>query len=165
MRCCLWALILTAIVAVAGCGGGGGGQTASLALVPSAAVGTYRVEGIGLPNDELAIRSDGDVVVNAESRAERGGCITKIGTCSPSGMLSLNGTWRTGGVDFSITGTGELRLQTRSLTLRATVAGSNGLSYRDEIFSGDWVSELEVPPPPPDYPEDDIEMPPAPPGY
>jgi len=163
-------LVLAAVAGIAGCGGGGG-QTASLALVPTGVVGTYRVEGIGLPNDELAIRSDGDVVVNAESRAEREGRITKIGTCSPRGTLSLNGTWRTGGVDYSITAVGELRPETRSLVLRATVTGSNGLSRRDESFSGNWVSELEIPPPPPDYDGqtppgyagEDIEPPPAPP--
>lgn len=165
MRFCACALLLASVTVVGGCGGGGG-QVASVALGPTDVVGTYRVEGIGLPNDELAIRSNGDVVVNAESRAEREGCILKIGTCSPHGTLALNGTWRNGGVDYSITATGKLRPETRSLLLRGTVTGSNGLSRRDESFYGDWVSELEIPPPPPgDLPAGDgIELPPPPPG-
>jgi hypothetical protein len=169
MKLCACGLILAAVLAIAGCGGGGGGQGASTATLSSDVVGTYRVEGLGLPNDELGVQSDGDVVVNADSLGERGGAITRIGACSPQGALTLNGTWRTGGVDFSITASGELRPETHSLMLQATVAGSNGLSHHDEPFTGDWVSDLEVPPPPPGGGDDagggdDIELPPPPPG-
>ncbi len=165
MRLCVCGLVLTGVLAVAGCGGGGGGQSASIATLSSDVVGTYRVEGLGLPNDEMGVQSDGDVVVNADSLAERGGAITRIGSCSPRGTLNLNGTWRTGGAEYAITANGELRPRTHSLVLQATVTGSDGLSHHDEPFSGDRVSDLEIPPPPPgDGDDDDIELPPPPPG-
>jgi len=161
--------MLIAIVFVVGCGGGGGGgQSSSVTVLPSDMVGTYLVQGIGLPNDQLGVQSDGDVVVNADSRAGSGGTITRIGTCSPQGIFALNGSWRAGGTDYTINANGELRPQNHSLVMQATVTGGNGFSCHDAPFSGDRVSNLEVPPPPPgaNPPGDggDIESPPPPPG-
>jgi hypothetical protein len=92
--------------------------------------------------------------------------VAKIGTCGAQGALLLNGSWRLDGVDYEIAASGMVLPESHSLTLQATVTGSNGEVCRDETFSGDWISDLEFPPPPPgDPPDDDIELPPPPPGY
>jgi len=166
MKVCACGLMLAMVVAVAGCGGGGGGQIASASRVPSAAVGTYRVQGLGLPDDQMSVQSGGDVVVSTEAPAGRADSVAKIGTCGAQGALLLNGSWRLDGVDYEIAASGMVLPESHSLTLQATVTGSNAEVCRDETFSGDWISDLEFPPPPPgDPPDDDMELPPPPPGY
>jgi len=166
MRFCVCGLIVAVVVGLTGCGGGGGGGSASLSVVPSGAIGTWKIQGLGLPNDEMGVQSDGDVVVNSETPATRGDSQTKIGICSPRGTLALSGSWRSGGVDYQISATGAVQPESHSLTLRANTTASNGAGRENADFSGDRISDAELPPPPPfDLPTDPgYELPPPPPG-
>lgn len=169
MRVLVLGLILTIAVTLAGCGGGGGAgggsATASLTKVPSDIVGTWRVPGLGLPDDKLGVRSDGGVIINTQLSGTRGDSQTRIGTCSPEGSLDLNGSWRASGVDYFINASGRVQPQSHSLTMQATVVASSGAKHENQVVSGDKISGLELPPPPPgDPPADDLEKPPPPPG-
>jgi hypothetical protein len=160
MRFAVCGLIVGLAVGLTGCGGGGGGGgSASLTdvppgivgfgQVPSDVVGTWKVPGLGLPADQMGVQPDGDVVVNSESPATRADSQAKIGACSPQGALTLNGTWRSGGVDYQISATGNVVPASHSLTLNADVTASNGDAHHNALFSGDRISDIELPPPPP----------------
>ena len=166
MRSCVCGLIVAVVVGLTGCGGGGGGGSASLSAVPSGAIGTWKVPGLGLPDDEMGVQSDGDVVVNSETPATRADSQARIGTCTPQGTLVLSGSWRSGGVDYQISATGAVQPESHSLTIQATVTASNGSGRENAVVSGDRISDVELPPPPPGDPPGDPgdELPPPPPG-
>jgi hypothetical protein len=167
MRAIVCGFVVIIVAGIVGCGGGGGGGAQPLSLVgtQSDLVGTWRVQGLGLPDDQMGVQTNGDVVVNSESPATRGGSVAKIGTWSPQGTLSLAGTWRSGGVDYSIIGTGTFQPGSRSLAVQASVTGSDGISLRGATILGDKIGDYDLPPPPPDFPTggDDMEQPPPPP--
>ncbi len=174
MRVAILALIVVIAAMLTGCGGGGGagGSSAGITQVPSDIVGTWRVPGMGLPNDELGVQTNGDVVVNSETATSRSDSQARIGTCSPQGVLSLNGGWRHNGVDYSINASGSVQSQSHSMTLHATIVESTGGRHEGQVINGDRVSDIELPPPPPgDDPgtgsggDGGIELPPPPPGY
>lgn len=166
MRFVMCVLVSMLIVVLAGCGGGGGGATSSLSQVPMGIVGTWQVPGLGLPDDEMGVQSDGDVVVNSEEPANRSGSQTRIGVCNPDGTLVLNGSWQSDGVDYTISASGRVEAQSHSLTIQATIVTSSGERMDYQGVSGDRISDMELPPPPPGDPwsDDGIEYPPPPPG-
>ena len=168
MRVLMYGIILVIVVAMAGCGGGGGGGAtpASLSKVPTDMVGTWQVPGLGLPDDEMGVQADGDVIVNSDVPATRSDSQTRIGSCSADGTLALNGSWRLGGVDYSINASGRVQAQTHSLTMQATIVASSGERRDNQVVSGDRVSgtELSPPAPPVDPPGGGTELPPPPPG-
>lgn len=169
MKAVVLGLVVVVIAGLAGCGGGGGGQTSNLATLPSDLVGTYQVGGLNLPDDQLGIKPNGDVIVNSEASSTRGASSqTRIGSCSPEGTLSLGGTWKSGGTDYAISANGTIVPATHCLTLQATLTSGTIVTASDETVSGSKIGDHELPPSPPDYPDDggdDILRPPPPPTY
>ena len=172
MQRVLCGIALVAMLIMAGCGGGGGGvaqlgQPQMLSL-PSEMVGTYNVQGLGLPNDELGVETSGDVFVQADAPANArmvSASHVRIGSCSRDGALSLSGAWSVGGANYSITASGRVRAESRSLSLQATVLEDSNVLHRDAAVTGELVQVLNppAPPPPPVIPDPSPDMPPPPP--
>ena len=164
MRVVIFALVVMMAAILVGCGGGATATSTTITELSSDMVGTWRVPGIGLPDDELGVQTDGDVVVNSEVASSRSGSQVKIGTCDSQGTLNLNGSWRCGGVDYSINASGSMQLPSHSMTLRATiVAGAD--RHEGQVLSGDRVSGDQLPlPQPTDSDNGGVEQPPPVPG-
>lgn len=160
-------VVLIACLLLPGCGGGGGGGSTGGGTNPTPSgntAGVYSVPLLGLPGDQINVGGGGDVFVNADPPSlATGGYYSKIGTCSSSGALTLSGSWRWNGNGYSITGTGAINLQTRSITVNATIISVIGAkaTQNDVSCSGSLASD--TPPPAPtfvDYTSDPIELPP-----
>lgn len=168
------------IAALAGCGGGGGGSATSspsLMEISEDILGTWQVENIDLPNDEIAIEQDGKVVIEVADSQTRDSSTTNtvcIGNCSSAGILQLNGNWTNGGIEHSIQATGSIDTDSNKLTLLATVTTADETVCQNAQITGTKCSETsdetddqddpDLPPAPPLIDtEEDIDAPPAPP--
>lgn len=172
MQKVLWGLSVLLIVVAAGCGGGGG--TVSQAL-PDASkslsddiVGTWQVQSLGLPNNQVQIEKDGDVAVEADgsqTRSDSSNSLVVIGSCSSSGTLSLNGSWVVDGVEHSIVATGNVN--SSALSLSATVRQNEEIVCQNVTVTGvkdsEESSDVETPPAPPAMDDSQYDTPPAPP--
>ncbi|MCE5324593.1 hypothetical protein LLG46_14950 [bacterium] len=167
----LWGLSIIMILATAGCGGGGGSTASTPLKLSNDIVGTWQVEDLGLPNDQIVIQDDGDVVVEATTSQTRGDSTVVIGGCSADGTLNLNGGWTVDGVDHTIDATGSVDSNNSKLSLCATVCQDEEVICENITVTGtkgDSVSDddIEAPPDPPDMSDDDpYDTPPAPPSF
>lgn len=160
----LCGLGLAAMLVTAGCGGGGGGSAVSGSgtLLSQDVVGTWNVPNLGLPNNQLGVQSNGDVVVNSEGTVRgtrnRSLAAVKIGTCNPDGSITLNGNWIAQDTHYRITGSGQVSASSHSISLQATVEtvnGSNVTVVLERTESGGVkMGDTEYPPPPPSWEED-----------
>lgn len=163
---------LLILLLIAGCGGGGSNTASISTQLSSNLVGTWSVEGLALPNDQLVVQSDGDVIVYSESStrststgSDESQTGARIGTCNPDGTISLNGAWRYQSVDYNISATGKVDSSSQSLLLLATVRDSSHILYNDTEANGVKLSADEMPPAPPGDYDDEDELPPPPPDY
>lgn len=169
MRAIVCGIVVVVVAGIAGCGGGGGGQSSLLTTLSPEIVGTYYVQGLNLPGDEMGVKPNGDVVVNSETSGTRGSSEAKIGSCDAQGTLLLNGSWTSGGTDYTISATGSIVPASGGLTLEGTVAGGNLVTQQDTTIYGTKIADdMLRPPPPPDIPDSgdgDMLKPPPPPDY
>lgn len=168
MKAVVCGIIVIIVAGIAGCGGGGGGQTSLLTPLPAGIVGTYQVKGLNILGDQLAVTSNGDVIVNSEKAATKGSSQAKIGSCTAQGDLALNGSWTAGGTDYKINGSGKILPQKKSVTLEATVTHGDVVTQHPVKIDGGKVNDdMLPPPPPPSYDsggdDDDMLKPPPPP--
>lgn len=168
MRAIICGIVVVIVAGISGCGGGGGGQTLSLSTLPPEIVGTYHVHGLGLPEDELGVKSNGDVVVNSETPATRSGSQTRIGSCSAQGVILLDGSWTTGGTAYTVSASGTVVGASRLLTLQAMLTVGSLVGGSNATVSGVKLGDFELPPPVPDLRDGGVEdmlRPPPPPAY
>ena len=168
MRALICGVVIIVVAGIAGCGGGGGGQTILPTTLSSDLVGTYQVKGIDLPGDRIGVSSNGDVLVDSDTPATKASSQVKIGSCDARGVLALNGSWTSGGTDYSISATGSIDAASHSVSLQATVTRGNQVVKQGTAALGERVEDTVLPPPPPDYPDDDDDdgmLPPPPPPY
>lgn len=192
MRVTVWGLVSIVIaLTVVGCGGGGGatsavsagsgsGASSLSAPMPSEITGTWTITNLGLPNDQMIVQTDGQVVIDTASTsrgiasatsAARSSSYTKIGTARTDGALDLNGRWTASGIEYSISGIGNIDVAARSLYVRVTVQRGSAILHEDTTvrgIKGNASEELDYPPPPPvldSSTQDEVDYPPPPPVF
>lgn len=171
-------LTILLIALLAGCGGGGGGTAISSSPsmeISDDILGAWKVENLGLPNDEITVNQNGTVsveVADSETRSETSTAVC-IGSCSSAGALSLNGTWTNNGIEHTIDASGSIDTSSNKLSLVATVITADDTICRnfqttgtkcDESSDESEDEDIDTPPAPPSLDtDDDIDTPPAPP--
>ncbi|MCL5103399.1 MAG: hypothetical protein M1133_04710 [Armatimonadetes bacterium] len=186
MRVTMWGLVsIVVVLTAAGCGGGGGGVASGIsagapatlsAPLPSEMTGTWTVQNLGLPNDQMVVQTDGQVVIDTAgsrsvSSTTRSASYTRIGTAKTDGSLDLNGRWTSSGTEYSITGSGNIDTSTRSVAVQATVQRGSAVLHQETVvhgIKGTTPEGLDYPPPPPVMTSDaqqELDYPPPPPTF
>ena len=173
MRVTVWGIVsILVVLMVVGCGGGGGvtssvsggsgsGASSLSSPLPTEMTGTWTLTSLGLPNDQMLVQTDGQVVIDtastsrsisSASTASRSSSYTRIGTARSDGALDLSGRWTASGIEYSISGSGNIDTAARSVSVRATVQRSGAMLHQATTVRGSRGSaheELDYPPPPP----------------
>ncbi|MCE5314478.1 MAG: hypothetical protein ABFD49_05560 [Armatimonadota bacterium] len=152
MRRIMLVMCISAIALIAGCGGGGGGSTStSLSTLSSDITGAWQVENLSLPDNEIIVEEDGDVVVDSDSPQT-------IGTCSSLGVLNLSGSWVSSDVQHTIEATGAINTSTSQLSICATVTQADETMCENATVIGTRTQDADD-----DEDDEEMDVPPAPP--
>ncbi|MHB9036147.1 MAG: hypothetical protein ACYC64_05735 [Armatimonadota bacterium] len=184
MQRIVWGATVVMIAALAGCGGGGGSAIGvvdppvTLSPLSPDIVGTWQVQNLGVPNDEIIVQEDGDIVIGVTEpqtlSANQSADLVNIGTCTSLGVVHLAGRWIASGVEHSIDATGTIDPGSSKLSLQATVKEAERTVRQSITVTGskgvdasDQASDAQTPPPPPFGAVEsaqDMDAPPPPPS-